>query len=177
MRALWLVAEALVIVNPFVTSYRLKGALLRLFGARIGTGLIIKPGVHVKYPWRLHIGKNCWIGERAWLDNMEDVWLGDNVVISQGAYICTGNHDWSDPGMGLAPQPVVIEDGVWVGAFARVGPGRRLAAESVVALGAVLLADTDPGGIYVGNPAEFVRQRKIRDQPGPAIDLPERAEV
>jgi putative colanic acid biosynthesis acetyltransferase WcaF len=165
---LWMFVEPLVFLNPLVTSYGLKASILRLFGAQVGEGLIIKPGVHLKYPWRLRLGRNCWLGERAWVDNMEDVRLGDNVVVSQGAYICTGNHDWSDPGMGLAPQPVVIESGAWIGAFARIGPGRHVAEESIVALGAVLLTDTEPRGIYNGNPAELVRRRIIRETPGPA---------
>jgi putative colanic acid biosynthesis acetyltransferase WcaF len=167
LRALWVIVEALVLVNPVMTSYRLKRAVLRLFGARIGAAAIIKPGVHVKYPWRLRVGDNCWLGERCWIDNMEDVTLGDNVVVSQGAYICTGNHDWSDPGMGLTPQPVVIENGAWIGAFARVAPGTRIGEESILVLGAVALADTDARGIYAGNPAELVRRRTIRDVPGP----------
>jgi putative colanic acid biosynthesis acetyltransferase WcaF len=170
VRFLWLVIDALLFINPFITSYRVKRRALRAFGARVGTGLIIKPGVHIKYPWRLRLGDNCWLGERCWIDNMEDVWIGSNVVISQGAYLCTGNHDWSDPGMGLTPQPVMVEDGAWVGAFARVAPGRRIGEESILVLGAVALEDTEPRGIYVGNPASLIRHRTIRDRPGPALE-------
>jgi putative colanic acid biosynthesis acetyltransferase WcaF len=170
VRALWMVVETLVLVNSVVTSYRLKRVMLRLFGARIGAGVIIKPGVHVKYPWRLQVGDNCWLGERCWIDNMEDVTIGDNVVVSQGAYLCTGNHDWSDPGMGLAPKPIVVEDGAWIGAFARLAPDTRIAEESILVLGAVALSDTEPCGIYAGNPAEFVRWRTLRDAPGPLED-------
>ena len=167
VRALWVIAEALLLVNPIVTSYRLKRVVLRLFGAGIGGRVIIKPGVHVKYPWRLRVGDNCWLGERCWIDNMEDVTLGDNVIVSQGAYLCTGNHDWSDPGVGLTPQPIIIEDGAWIGAFVRVAPGRHIAEESILVIGAVSLTDTEPRGIYAGNPAELVRWRTIRDAPGP----------
>jgi putative colanic acid biosynthesis acetyltransferase WcaF len=176
-RAVWLIVAALLFRNSVITSYRLKRGVLRLFGARIGSDVLIKPEVHIKYPWRLRTGDNCWIGERAWIDNMEDVWLGDNVVVSQGAYVCTGNHDWSDPGMGLTPRPVFIEDGVWVGAFARVGPGRRVAEESVLALGSVLLSDTERRGVYRGNPAQLVRRRTVRDSPGPLPAEPESVEA
>jgi putative colanic acid biosynthesis acetyltransferase WcaF len=168
VRAVWLLLRATIFSNEIVTSYGLKRSLLRLFGADVGKRVLIKPGVHVKYPWRLRVGDNCWLGERCWIDNMEDVTLGDNVVVSQGAYLCTGNHDWSDPGMGLTPQPIVVEDGAWIGAFARVAPGRRVGRESILVLGAVALTDTEPYGIYAGNPAEFVRRREIRDVPGPA---------
>jgi putative colanic acid biosynthesis acetyltransferase WcaF len=170
VRAVWLLVEALVLLNPVVTSYRLKRGALRMFGARIGENVIIKPGVHVKYPWRFRVGNNCWLGERCWIDNMEDVTLGDNVVVSQGAYLCTGNHDWSDPGMGLTPQPIVIDDGAWIGAFARIAPGRHIAEESILVIGAVSLIDTEPRGIYAGNPAELVRWRTIRDASGPICE-------
>jgi putative colanic acid biosynthesis acetyltransferase WcaF len=164
VRALWLVVEALVLLNPVVTSYRLKQAVLRAFGARIGASPVLKPGIHVKYPWRLTLGDNVWLGERCWIDNMADVEIGSNVCVSQGAYLCTGNHDWSDPGMGLVTQPITIADGAWVGAFARVAPGVRVARDSVVTLGSTLLADTEPDGIYSGHPAEWVRRRTVGDR-------------
>lgn len=153
VRALWLIVEALVLLNPVIVSYPLKRAVLRLFGATVGKGVLIKPGLHVKYPWRLVVGDDCWLGERAWIDNMEDVTLASDVVVSQGAYLCTGNHDWADPAMPLAPRPIVVEHGAWIGAYAKVAPGTTIGAGSVLSLGAVALADTEPWGIYVGNPA------------------------
>lgn len=166
-RALWLLVEALLFGNPVVTSYRFKRGLLRVFGAEIGPDVIIKPGVHVKYPWRLRIGGNCWLGERVWLDNMEDIILGDNVVVSQGAYLCTGNHDWADPGMGLRPSSIEVEAGAWIGAFARVAPGSRIGRQSVLMLGAVALSATEPGVIYAGNPAVPIGRRHVRTYTGP----------
>jgi putative colanic acid biosynthesis acetyltransferase WcaF len=161
VRAIWLVVEALVLLNPVIVSYPLKRAVLRLFGATIGKGVMLKPGVHVKYPWRLTVGDDCWLGERAWIDNMEDVVLGSDVVISQGAYLCTGNHDWADPAMPLAPRPIRVEHGAWVGAFAKVAPGTTVGTGSVLALGAVALADTEPWGVYAGNPAARVGTRVL----------------
>jgi putative colanic acid biosynthesis acetyltransferase WcaF len=165
-RAMWLVVEALVMLNPVVTPYRLKTWVLRGFGARIGRGVIIKPGVHVKYPWHLEIGDNSWIGERVWIDNFVSVRIGANVVVSQGAYLCTGNHDWSDPGMGLIVKPITVEPGAWVGAFARIAPGVTVGSESVLTLGSVLLTDAEPRGVYMGNPASRVRDRRIGSPPG-----------
>ncbi len=155
-------------LNPAVTSYGLKTRLLRLFGARIGRNVIIKPNVHIKYPWHLRVGDNCWIGERSWIDNFVKVSLGDNVCISQGAYLCTGNHDWSDPGMGLVLKPLVVEDGAWIAAFARIAPGLVIGEQAIITMGAVLYKDAEPSGIYSGNPATKVGERKVRDLPGPA---------
>ena len=161
VRSAWLVVEGLVFLNPFVPFYGVKRWLLRMFGARVGRQLLIKPSVHIKYPWRLTIGDHVWLGERAWIDNMEDVVIGSNVVISQGAYLCTGNHDWSNPGMPLSPRPIRVEDGAWVGAFTKVGPGVTIGAESILTLGSVCTEDTEPATIYRGIPAAPVRKRQI----------------
>ena len=168
VRVLWGVIETLVLANPLVTPYAWKRAVLRLFGARVGRNVIIKPSVRVKCPWHLSVGDNAWIGERAWIDNFVDVRIGANACVSQGAYICTGNHDWSDPGMGRIVDSVDIGDGAWVGAFARIAPGVVVGREAVVTLGSVLLADAEARGIYQGNPATKIRERTIRDRPGPA---------
>jgi putative colanic acid biosynthesis acetyltransferase WcaF len=161
VRALWLIVELCVLRNPIIVSYPLKRAVLRLFGATIGRGVLFKPGVHVKYPWRLTVGEDCWVGERAWIDNMEDVVLASDVVISQGAYLCTGNHDWADPAMPLSPRPIVVEHSAWIGAFSKVAPGTTMGAGSVISLGAVALTDTEPWGIYAGNPAVRVGTRVL----------------
>lgn len=167
VRAIWVILEALVLLNPVVTSYGLKRWLLRRFGARVGRHVIIKPSVHVKYPWRLVVGDNTWIGERSWIDNFVEVRVGANACISQGVYLCTGNHDWADPGMRRTVNPIVVEDGAWVGAFARIAPGVRVGQEAVVGLGAVLLGDAEPSSVYVGNPATKVGERQLRDYAGP----------
>ena len=166
-RTLWLVVEAVTLLNPVFVPYGLKARILRAFGATIGRDVIIKPGIHVKYPWHLTVGDNVWLGERAWIDNFVPVTIGDNACLSQGAYLCTGNHDWADPGMGLIVRPITLEAGAWVGAFARVGPGVTVREEAIVTLGSVLLGDAEPRGVYQGNPASRIRERTIRDQPGP----------
>ena len=163
VRAAWLVVEALVLLNPLVTSYRVKRAVLRAFGARIGRGVVIKPAVHVKYPWRLSVGDHAWLGERSWIDNLAQVNIGAHACVSQGAYLCTGNHDWSDVGMRLVVAPITVGDGAWVGAFAKVAPGVEVGEEAVVTLGSVLLRDAEPGGVYSGAPAERVGSRRFAD--------------
>ena len=164
-RLAWLLVEAVIFLNPAVTSYGLKRRLLRAFGAQIGDGLVIKPGVHIKHPWRLRLGDHVWLGERAWIDNLVQVDVGDDVCISQGAYLCTGNHDWSDPGMRLFARPIVVEPGAWIGAAARVAPGVTVGREAVLSLGAVLFTDAQPGHVYAGNPAAPVGERRIGNSP------------
>lgn len=88
-----------------------KVALLQAFGAKVGQRVRIKPGVRVKFPWRLTVGDHVWIGEDTWIDNLDEVTIESNVCISQGVYLCTGNHDWGHPHFALRTGPIHLESG------------------------------------------------------------------
>mgnify|MGYP001074945802 CR=1 FL=1 len=162
VRTIWHFVNALLLQSPLNPSSGLKVAVMRLFGATIGKGVVLKPSINIKYPWNITIGDYSWIGEGAWLDSLAPIRIGSNVCISQGTYFCTGNHDWSDPAFGLIVKPIVVEDGAWVGARATVLPGVTVASHSIVAAGSVLSRDTEASMIYNGNPAVVIKQRKIR---------------
>lgn len=134
---------------------------MRFFGARIGRDVRLKPSINVKYPWHLEIGDYTWIGEKVWLDSLALIRIGKNVCISQGAYLCTGNHDYNKETFDLIINPIIIEDGVWVGAKATICPGVTLKTHSVITAGSVVTKDTEPYTIYRGNPAEPIRKRII----------------
>ena len=160
-RALWMVVAQPVFSSPLVSS-SLRSRLLRWFGARVGQGVVIKPGVQVKYPWHLELGNHCWIGERVWIDNLTTVRIGANCCVSQGAYLCTGNHDWSEPGFGLMIAPIQLCEGSWAGAKSVLTPGSVLGCYAIAAAGSVLSGSVPDFQIYAGNPARFVKTRKIR---------------
>lgn len=161
-RAVWYLVNELVIRNRLNPFSRLRVALLRAFGAKIGAGVVIKPGVNVKYPWNLTIGDHTWVGEGAWLDSLTTIRIGSDCCVSQGAYLCTGNHDWADPAFALIVKPIVIEDGAWVAAKAVVLPGVTLGDHGILTAGSVASKNTEPRGIYRGNPAQRVGERTIR---------------
>ena len=149
---------------PLLSARWLPGSawrvlLLRVFGARIGVGCRIKPGLRVKFPWRLQVGQACWLAEDAWLDNLAPITLGDRVCISQGAYLCTGNHDFRSPGFDLCLGPITICSDVWIAAHAVLAPGTDVGSGAVVALGAVVSGRVEGGAIVRGNPAVVVGQR------------------
>ncbi|MFO1400588.1 MAG: WcaF family extracellular polysaccharide biosynthesis acetyltransferase [Steroidobacteraceae bacterium] len=158
-RVIWYIVNALVFDSWLLPWSRAKCLLLRLLGARIGSGVVFKPRVNIKYPWHLAVGDNSWIGEGVWIDNLVAVKIGANACVSQGAYLLTGNHDYRDPRFGLITGEIVIEDGAWVGARVIVCPGVRVGAEAVLVAGSVLNSDAQPGGVYRGNPAAWVRSR------------------
>jgi len=109
-----------------------KARILRLFGAKIGRGLVCKPRVNIKYPWFLSIGDHVWLGEELWIDNLCEVSIGSNVCLSQGVRILTGSHDWTAPEFPFFAQPIKINDGVWVTAFCRLSPGVTVPSNVVV---------------------------------------------
>ncbi len=135
--------------------------LLRFFGAKVGTGVVIKPKVRIKNPWRLIVGNYCWIGEDVWIDNIENVSIGNNVCLSQGAILLTGNHDYSKSDFPPKYEKIIIEDGVWICAKAIVCPGVVCKSHAVLTVNSVATKDLEEMRIYTGNPAVFIRDRVI----------------
>ena len=162
-RALWYIVNAIFFTGWLIPHSRIKCALLRLFGSQIGVGVNIKPRVNIKYPWNLKVGNYVWIGEGAWIDSLDKVIIGSNVCVSQEAYILTGNHDYNDFNFGLITAEVRIEDSAWVGARAVVCPGSVISSNSILTAGAVFSGETQVNGIYQGNPAIWIRGRKVQN--------------
>jgi len=157
---LWIVAQALL-VSSFIPGSSHRRALLRLFGATIGARVVLKPGIRVKFPWRLSIGDNSWIGEQAWIDNLAPVTIGNDCCVSQGVYLCTGSHDWTAPGFDLITRAITLEPGAWVAAKAVVGPGVTIGRGAVLGLASVASGDLQPWTVYAGVPATAIKQRAI----------------
>jgi putative colanic acid biosynthesis acetyltransferase WcaF len=156
---LWLVISwALFRLCPFSFS-ALKRTVLRCFGAKIGRGVVIKPQVKVTFPWKLEIGDFVWLGEECWLLNLDKIIIRSNVCISQRAFLCTGSHNYKLPTFDLITKPIVLENGVWIGAGAWVGPGVIVGEQAVLTAYSVTSGNLEPGGIYKGNPAVLVRKR------------------
>lgn len=163
-RTLWYFVNTLVFQNPAFPFRSPKPVLLRLFGARVGKGVVIHPGVNIKFPWRLTVGDHSWIGQCVWLDNLDRLTIGNNVVISQGAMIIQGSHDYKKVDYPTYTRPVVLEDGCWVGAGAIVTLGVTMRSHAVLAAGSVATKDLEAYTIHQGNPAQPVRER-VMDQP------------
>jgi putative colanic acid biosynthesis acetyltransferase WcaF len=160
-RAAWMVVNRCILLTSVPWPSRMKCVLLRAFGARIGRAVVVKNRVNIKYPWHLSVGDNAWIGEGVWIDSLAPVRVGANACLSQGCMLETGNHDWSKPAFDLVVREVVVEEGAWAAAMSLLLPGSRLAGHAVLAAGSVLAGDTEPYGIYVGNPARKVKERVI----------------
>ncbi len=132
-----------------------------MFGAKVGKGVVIKPGVNIKYPWNLTIGDHVWIGENVWLDSLGKINIGANACLSQGATLITGNHDYSKQKFDLIIKDILLEEGVWIGAMSVVCPGVTCRSHSVLTAGSVAVGELDAYAVYQGNPAVKVKERVI----------------
>ncbi len=127
--------------------------MLRLFGARIGNGVVIRGNVNISFPWRLTIGDHVWIGEDVGILTLAPVLIESNVCISQRAYLCTGSHDFRSETFDLVTRPITIRSGSWIAAGAVILPGVEIGPHSLVAAGSVVNRDVPSSTVVRGNPA------------------------
>jgi putative colanic acid biosynthesis acetyltransferase WcaF len=147
--AFWWLISNLIFSNPFTPSSS-RQTILRIFGATVGTGVIIRRGVRVHFPWNLEIGDDCWIGEEVWFINHEKVTIGSDVCISQRSIICSGGHDYRSASLEYAHKPVTIKDGAWVCLDAKVLPGVTIGECSVVSAGEIVRKSLPDYSMLVG---------------------------
>ena len=155
---IWFVVEACVINNKLLPLSFIRVALLRLFGAKIGTGCRFVHPLRVKAPWNLEVGDNCWFGVDVWIYNQTLIRIGSNVCISQGTFLTAGSHDTSTT-MDLHVAPIIIEDGVWITSKCVVQMGVTIGRSAVVTPLSVVHRSLEAEGVYGGNPCRLIRKR------------------
>ena len=158
---IWYFVNALFVRASWNHFMGIKVFFLKLFGAKIGKGLVIKNNVNIKFPWKLTLGNDVWLGENAWIDNLDEVIIGNNVCISQGALLLTGNHDYTLSTFDYRNAPIIIEDGAWIGAKTVVCPGIKVKSHAILTVGSTATKNMEAYGIYQGNPALKIRTRNI----------------
>ena len=143
IRTLWYYVSLVFIESSWFPFSKMKCALLRGFGAKVGNGVVIHPNVRVKYPWKLAVGDNCWLGREVWIDNLDQVTLESDVCVSQGAYLCTGSHDHKSMTFELKVGPIVVEHGGWICCRATILGGATVSRMTVVPANEVYSAKTE----------------------------------
>ena len=159
--ALWLLTSNIFFLTNIPYPNKFKVLILKLFGGKIGNKVVIKPWVKIKFPWLLTLGNAVWLGESVWIDNISEIKIGDNVCISQGALLITGNHNYSSKMFELNSKPIKIEDGVWICAKSIVVGGVTIHSHAVLAINSMASSDLESYSIYSGNPAIFLKNRII----------------
>jgi putative colanic acid biosynthesis acetyltransferase WcaF len=150
VQAIWFAVQN-VLFSKWWLPAALRPVILRLFGATIGKNVLIRHRVRVLWPWKLSVGHDSWIGEDAWILNLEPVSIGHDVCVSQGAFLCTGSHDISSPTFEYDNAPINISDGVWIGAQALILRGVTIGSGAVVSARCKVSVDVPSGAILTAS--------------------------
>lgn len=155
----WMVQATLFAWSPQV-MYGWRRFLLRLFGAKIGKGVLLRSTVKVTYPWNLEVGDYTWIGEDCVIYNLAKITIGSNVALSHKVYLNTGGHEYQKPSFDIFAEPIVIEDECWITTDVYVAPGITIGRGTIVAARSSVLKDLPENKICVGTPAIPIKNRK-----------------
>ena len=137
--------------------------LLRAFGADVSWQASVYPDVRVWAPWNLKMERYATLARGVTCYNIARVELAARSVVSQGAHLCTGSHDYRDPDFPLFAKPITVGRRAWVCADAFVGPGVDIGEGAILAAGGVTFDALRPWTIYAGNPAAVRKQRPVID--------------
>lgn len=154
----WLIQATLFSHSPQV-AYAFRAWLLRLFGATVGRGTVIRPTVKITYPWKVSIGHGAWIGDDVVLYSLGDIDIGDNAVVSQRSYLCGGDHDYRLVDFPIRGRRIVVHAQAWVAADVFVAPGVTIGRGAVIGARSSVFSDMPDGQVCFGYPCKPVRPR------------------
>ncbi len=156
---LWWAVQATLFAGSPQILYRWRAFLLRLFGAKIGKNVVIRPSVKITYPWKLTVGDYAWVGDDAVLYTLGEINIGAHAVISQKGYLCTGSHDYTSAHFDINAAPIVIGEKCWLATDLFVAPGVTIGHGTVVGARSSVFKSLPANAICRGNPAVVTRQR------------------
>ena len=157
-RLAWLTGYFLLFRFTPTPLHGWRRQILRLFGAKIGSGAVIYPSARIWAPWNLEVEADATVGWDCELYNVAFIRIGRQAIVSQHAYVCSATHDLRNEFQLLA-APINIGTNAWIAAGAFVGPGVTVGEGAVVGAQCVVTRPVEDWSIVVGNPARTVGTR------------------
>lgn len=157
-----------------IPSHRIRCALYRFFGMRMGRRAVVYGGAEVRRPEWIEIGDGSIVGNEAILDGRLGIRIGRNVNMSTGVWIWTVQHDYRDSGFADVGGPVVIKDHAWISCRVVILPGVTIGEGAVVGAGSVVTKDVEDFAVVGGVPAKRIgeRPRNIKYDLGAGDHIP-----
>lgn len=159
---LWWLVQAIVFPLTPHSLHSLRIGLLKLFGADIGHGVVIRPGARFFYPWNVSIGNHSWIGDEVTFYSWEQITVGCHAVVSQKSYLCTGSHDMTDPTFKLQTAPITIGNGAWIATDCFIAPGVIIGANTVIGARSSVFKDMPAQHVCLGSPCQPKYPRRMQ---------------
>jgi putative colanic acid biosynthesis acetyltransferase WcaF len=163
MRIIWGFAYILFFRYSPRPLHAWRSFLLRLFGAKIGKGVHIYPGVKIWAPWNLEAHDEAGVADGTDLYCQGKITLGVRSIVSQRSFICAGTHDYTKKGHPLVTAPIIIGDYAWVAAEAFVHPGVTIGEGAVIGARSVVTKDMPAWSVCGGFPCKPLKQRVMVD--------------
>lgn len=161
---LWWLVQAVIFPLTLHNMSGVRCWLLRLFGAKVGRRVVVRPSARFTYPWKVKIGDYCWLGDDVVFYSLDKIEIGAHAVVSQKCYLCTGSHDLRDRRFCLQTAPIRIGPGAWLATDCFVGLGVTIGANTVVGARSSVYRDLPPGKVAWGNPARVYRDRVMEEE-------------
>ena len=156
---LWQIAQSTLFGLSPQPLYWWRRELLRVFGARIGQKVQLRPTARITYPWKVTIGDYSWVGDHVEIYSLDRIVIGAHCVVSQRSYLCTGSHNMKDLSFAYITAPIVIEDQVWIGSDVFVAPGVIIGRGAVVGARITVFENIPSAMVAFGEPASVKRNR------------------
>lgn len=157
----WQFVKIWFFLSPWPWPSRFKAFLLRMFGAKVGRGLYLRPRVNIHFPWKLELGDYCWIGDRCEILNLEPVVFEDHVALAHDVYIAAASHNIKSKTMAYANAPIRIQRGTWVASRTVIGAGVTIGENCVIAAGSVVVKDVPRDSIVAPSPSVVIKKREL----------------
>lgn len=141
-----------------------RSFILRCFGAKVGFGVHVYPGVNIWAPWNLDLADECVVGNGATLYSQGKIFIGRRAVISQGTHLVTGTHDYTKLGFPLFTKPIYIGDKAWIATEAFVHPGVTIGEGCIIGARSVVAKDMPPWMVCAGHPCRPLKERNAELQ-------------
>lgn len=138
-----------------------RNMILRWFGANIGKGVHVYPKVNIWAPWNLILEDACGIANGVTLYSQGQIHIGKRTVISQGAHLVAGTHDYTKPGFPLFTKPITIGDHVWIAAETFIHPGVHIGTGCVIGARSVVTKSMPEWMVCSGHPCKPIKERVL----------------
>lgn len=145
--------------SSYHSADEVRNLLSELFGYKVPQSLRVFPPFYSDFGKNIHVGENVFINACCHFQDHGGVTLGDGCQIGHNVVFATLNHGLQPSERGITyPAPIIIGKNVWVGSNSTILQGVTIGDNAVVAAGAVVTKDVEPGTIVGGVPARFIKK-------------------
>jgi acetyltransferase-like isoleucine patch superfamily enzyme len=139
-------------------------------GITIGTGVFVgRNSILSCKDGDITLGDGANVGFNCELFSASRVTIGKDTLIAAYCYVIGGDHDVTDPSrpvleQGRRSKGIIVGDGAWLGAGAKILDGVTIGDRAIVGAGAVVRDSVPDGAVAVGVPARVIpdRQPEVR---------------